>query len=289
MERIVERFFRGRPVFSFEFFPPKSERGFADLFETIAELKGLDPDFVSVTWGAGGSTRRKTVELVEQIQRDAGIVAMAHLSCVGSTRAELNEALDRLAAGGVRNLLPLGGDRPEGYEPPPDALAYANELVEFVRARDGGGDLCLAGACYPETHPRAPGPEHDLRMLVQKCRAGVDFLITQLFFDNRDYFGFVERARAAGIDAPIVPGLMPVVSARNVRRMADLSGARIPEALSERLDAAGEDDRRTLEAGVEWASAQARGLLEGGAPGIHFYTLNRSPATRLIYERLRAL
>ena len=287
--RIIERFSRGRPVFSFEFFPPKTPRGFTSLFDTIAELKRLDPDFVSVTWGAGGSTRRQTVELVTQIQHDAGLTAMAHLSCVGSTRTELSGTLDRLFAGGIRNVLPLGGDRPEGYQPPADALEYASELVEFIRARDDGDDLCLAGACYPETHPSAPSPERDLQMLEHKWHAGVDFLITQLFFDNRDYFRFVEWVRAAGIDAPVVPGLMPVVSSRNVRRMAALSGARIPEALSERLDAAGEDDRRTLEEGVEWAAAQARGLLEGGAPGIHFYTLNRSPATRLVYERLRSL
>ena len=287
--RIIERFSQGRPVFSFEFFPPKTPRGFSGLFDTIAELKRLEPDFVSVTWGAGGSTRRRTVELVTQIQQEVGITAMAHLSCVGSSRAELSAALDRLSAGGIRNLLPLGGDRPEGYEPPADALEFASELVEFIRARPGGGELCLAGACYPETHPRAPSPEDDIRMLVGKWRAGVDFLITQLFFDNRDYFRFVERARAAGVEAPIVPGLMPVVSVKNIRRMASLSGARIPEPLSERLDAAGEDDRRTLEVGVDWAAEQARQLLEGGAPGIHFYTLNRSPATRMVHQRLRAL
>jgi methylenetetrahydrofolate reductase (NADPH) len=286
--RIIERFGSGRPVCSFEFFPPKTPAGFDALFLTIAELKRLSPDFVSVTWGAGGSTRRKTVELVVQIQSEIGITSMAHLSCVGSSRAELAQALDQLAAGGVCNVLALGGDRPAGYQPPPDSFEHADELVGFIRGRAGGQALCLAGACYPETHPAAPSPEADLRMLVQKVRAGVDFLITQLFFDSQDYFGFVARARAAGIEVPIVPGVMPVISSRNVRRMAALSGARIPAELSDRLDAAGDDEQRTLATGVEWATAQCRALLAGGAPGIHFYTLNRSPATRRIFEALFA-
>jgi methylenetetrahydrofolate reductase (NADPH) len=284
--RICDAFGRGRPVLSFEFFPPKTEAGFADLYDTIADLKRLGPSFVSVTWGAGGSTRRKTVELVIQIQNELGITAMAHLSCVGSDRAQLGQTLDQLGAGGICNVLPLGGDRPDGYVPPPDGFSYANELVAFIRARPGGESLSLAGACYPETHPRAPSPEHDLRMLVQKVQAGVDFLITQLFFDNADYFAFLDRARAAGIDVPIVPGIMPVISGRNVRRMAALSGARIPAELASRLDAAADDDARTLEVGVEWATLQCRELLARGAPGIHFYTLNRSPAARRIYTNL---
>jgi methylenetetrahydrofolate reductase (NADPH) len=281
--RIAARLAAGRPVFSFEFFPPKTEPGFAQLFETIRDLKPLDPDFVSVTWGAGGSTRRKTVELVLQIQQEIGLTAMAHLSCVGSRPDELAATLDRLAQGDVSNVLALGGDRPADYEPPPGAFTYANELVEFIRSR---WSFCLGGACYPETHPRAPSPEADLRNLARKVDAGLDFLITQLFFDNADYFGFVRRARAAGVGVPIVPGLMPVVSASNVRRMAALSGARIPAELSASLDAAGDDDERTLEVGVEWATLQCRELLAGGAPGIHFYTLNRSPATRRVHSRL---
>ena len=284
--RICDKFGQDRPVFSFEFFPPKTDRGFADLYRTISDLKRLDPAFVSVTWGAGGSTRRKTVELVAQIQNDLGITAMAHLSCVGSDREQLGDTLDRLARADVYNVLPLGGDRPEDYEPPPDAFDYANELVAFIRARPDGARFSLAGACYPETHPLAPDPETDLRMLAQKVSAGVDFLITQLFFDDADYFDFVSRARAVGIGVPIVPGIMPVISSRNIRRMASLSGAGIPDELAELLDDSGEDDARTLEVGVEWATRQCRGLLEGGAPGIHFYTLNRSPATQRIYERL---
>jgi methylenetetrahydrofolate reductase (NADPH) len=273
-----------RPVISFEFFPPKTEPGFDALFRTITELKELAPAFVSVTWGAGGSTRRKTVELVTRIQQEIGLTAMAHLSCVGSTRVELEATLAQLESQGIENVLALGGDEPPDYVPPPDALRYANELVALIRAR--GASLCVGAACYPETHPRAPSAESDLAMLAQKVRAGTDFLITQLFFDDADYFRFVARARAAGIAQPIVPGIMPVVSTASIRRMTALCGARIPDELGRALDAAADDDERTLEIGVEWAIAQCRELLRRGAPGIHFYTLNRSPATRRIYEQL---
>jgi methylenetetrahydrofolate reductase (NADPH) len=273
----------GAPLISFEFFPPKTEQGHASLLRTVKELKRLDPGFVSVTWGAGGSTRRKTIELTIEIQREIGLVTMAHLTCVGSSRTQIAEALDRLESAGIENVLPLGGDQPEGYQRPADGFDYANELVEFVRSR---WDFCLPGACYPETHPSAPSPEQDLANLVRKVEAGVDFLITQLFFDNADYFSFVERARAAGIGLPIVPGIMPVVSAANIRRITALCGARIPDALGARLDACAEDDRRTLEVGIDWATEQCRELLAHGAPGIHFYTLNRSPATRRIHENL---
>jgi len=281
--RIADRFGEGAPVISFEFFPPKTDAGFDALFRTIAELRQLAPAFVSVTWGAGGSTRRKTVELVARIQDEIDITAMAHLSCVGSTRAELVATLDQLAASGIENVLALGGDQPENYQPPAGALRYANELVALIRPRD---EFCIGAACYPETHPRAESPEHDLAMLVQKVRAGADFLITQLFFDDADYFAFVARARAAGITVPIVPGIMPVVSTASIRRMTTLCGARIPEQLGRALDAAGADDDRALEIGVDWATAQCRELLRRGAPGLHFYTLNRSTATREVYERL---
>jgi methylenetetrahydrofolate reductase (NADPH) len=282
--RISERFATGRPVFSFEFFPPKTEPGFEVLFRTIRDLKPLDPDFVSVTWGAGGSTRRKTVELVIQIQQEAGLTAMAHLSCIGSSREQLAATLDRLASGGIENVLALGGDRPPDYVPPPGAFTYANELAAFIRA---GWDFCLGGACYPETHPAAPSPEEDLRNLVRKVDAGVDFLITQLFFDNADYFAFVERARAVGIGLPIVPGIMPIVSVAGIRRMTTLCKARIPEPLAAELAPLEHDDDATREVGVAWATLQCRELLERGVPGIHFYTLNRSTATRAIFQQLR--
>jgi methylenetetrahydrofolate reductase (NADPH) len=281
--RISDAFGQGRPVISFEFFPPKTEAGFDSLFRAIAELKKLSPSFVSVTWGAGGSTRRKTVELTARIQDEIGITAMAHLSCVGSTADELGATLAQLRALGIENVLALGGDPPDGYVVPPSGLAYANELVALVRARF---DFCVGAACYPEKHPRAPSTESDLAMLVQKVRAGVDFLITQLFFDNADYFAFVARARAAGVTVPIVPGIMPIVSGASIRRMTALCGARIPSELGRALDSAGDDDAATQEIGIEWARRQCRELLASGVPGLHFYTLNRSPATRRIHQSL---
>ncbi|HTO55443.1 MAG TPA: methylenetetrahydrofolate reductase [NAD(P)H] [Myxococcota bacterium] len=270
-------------MISFEFFPPKTEAGFEALFRAIKELKELAPSYVSVTWGAGGSTRRKTVELTARIQDEIGITAMSHLTCVGSTADELGATLGQLRKLGIENVLALGGDQPEGYVAPPGALRYANELVALVRA---GFDFCVGAACYPETHPRAPSAEADLAMLVQKVRCGVDFLITNLYFDNADYFSFVTRARAAGVGVPIVPGIMPIVSHASIRRMTALCGARIPAELAQRLDRAGEDDERTLEVGVEWSTAQCRELLARGAPGLHFYTLNKSNATRRIYQSL---
>jgi methylenetetrahydrofolate reductase (NADPH) len=282
--RIIDRFERGGPVFSFEFFPPKTEAGFDALFGTIQNLKRLDPDFVSVTWGAGGSTRRKTVEIVIRIQQEIGLTTMAHLSCIGSTPEQLGATLDELASGGIQNVLALGGDRPADYAPPPGAFTYANELVSFIRSR---WSYCVGGACYPETHPAARSPEEDLRNLVRKVGAGVDFLITQLFFDNADYFAFVQRARAAGIGVPIVPGIMPITSVAGIRRMVSLCGARIPDELQARLDEVGHDDAATREIGIQWATAQCRELLAHGAPGIHFYTLNRSLATRAIFKGLR--
>jgi methylenetetrahydrofolate reductase (NADPH) len=272
-----------RPVYSFEFFPPKTEKGYAALRRVVSELKHLSPDFVSVTWGAGGSTRDKTVDLVLDIQQEIGLTAMAHLSCIGSTPDQLAATLERLQAGGIENVLALGGDRPVDYVPPEGAFTYANELAAFIRSRWG---FSVGGACYPETHTLAPSPEVDLENLVRKVNAGVDVLITQLYFDNADYFAFVERAREAGITVPIVAGIMPIVSAANIRRMAGLSGARIPSELESRLSEVEHDDRLTMEVGIEWATLQCRELVERDVPGIHFYTLNRSPATRRIFESL---
>jgi methylenetetrahydrofolate reductase (NADPH) len=281
--RISDQFGQGRPVLSFEFFPPKTDKGYDSLYRTIAALRPLQPSYVSVTWGAGGTTRRKTVELVTQIQNELGITAMAHMTTVGSDRGEIAETFDRLQSGGIQNLLALSGDPPEGYVPVPDGFRYASELAEFARSR---WDFCLAAGCYPEIHPRSANLEEDMRYLVQKVEAGVDLLITQLFFDNRHYFDFVARARAAGIELPIVPGIMPIVSQTNVRRIASLSGATMPSELERELESCGEDDEQTRELGIRWAIRQCRELLDRGAPGIHFYTLNRSPATRRIYESI---
>ncbi len=274
----------GGRAFSFEFFPPKSENGFGSLFRTVEELKRLNPDFVSVTWGAGGSSRGKTVEIVAKIQRELGITAMAHLSCIGSSPEQLTETLDRLASEGIENVLALGGDRPDENEPPAGAFMYANELARFIRSR---WDFALAGACYPETHPLAPSREVDLENLTLKTREGAEVLITQLFFDNQGYFDFVARARAAGIEQPIVPGIMPIISTSNIRRITQMCGARIPAELEVQLSSVEGDDARTLEVGVTWATQQCRALLDGGAPGIHFYTMNRSPATRRVFQELQ--
>jgi methylenetetrahydrofolate reductase (NADPH) len=282
--RIVELYSRGGPIFSFEFFPPKTEKGFKSLYRTVEELKPLDPDFVSVTWGAGGSTRRKTVEIVIQIQREIGITAMAHLSCIGMPHDDLTETLERLEKGGIENILALGGDQPPGYEAPEGGFKYANELAGFILSQ---GDFCLGGACYPETHPTAPSSEVDLENLVRKVDTGVEFLITQLYFDNADYFDFVERARAAGISVPIVPGIMPIISAANIRRIAMLSKARIPDELNARLSEVEHDDALTMEVGVEWTTLQCQDLLDRDVPGVHFYTMNKSPATRRVFQNLR--
>jgi len=297
--RIAELYGRGRPVFSFEFFPPKTNTGYEALYRSVLDLKHLNPDFVSVTWGAGGSTRRKTVEIVTRIHRDIGVTTMAHLSCIGSTPDQLRETMEGLREAGIENLLALGGDRPEagienllalggdrpeGYEPPPGAFTYANELAGFIKSTEF--DFCLAGACYPETHPLAPSPEVDLENLVRKVNAGAEFLITQLFFDNRDFFDFCERARDAGIGVPIVAGIMPILNSTSIRRMTSLSGAKIPAELEAKLFGVEHDDDLTYDVGVNWATMQCRELLEHGVPGIHFYTLNKSRATRNIYRNL---
>ncbi len=277
----------GSPTVSFEFFPPRDDAGFAKLSQTIKALRPLRPSFVSVTYGAGGSTRRKTIALVRSIRRETGIEAMAHLTCVGSGREEIAAVLETLRSGGVDNVLPLRGDPPAGqdrFEPPPDGFRYASELVEFIRGR---ADFCLGGACYPETHPEAPSPEADIVNLKRKVDAGSEFLITQLFFDNADFLAFRDRAVAAGIGVPIIAGIMPVRSIKQTRRFANMCGASIPRALADRLDAVKADRAAVWALGIEHATDQCRGLLAEGVAGLHFYTLNRSMASRAIHENLR--
>lgn len=284
--RIADRYARGGPVVSFEFFPPKTEAGFRSLYRTIAELEKLRPGFVSVTWGAGGSTRSQTVELVTRIEREIGITAMAHLTCVGASAEDLAGILDRLAEAGIENVLALRGDPPRGetdWRPVAGGFSHASELAGFIRGR---WSFCLGGACYPEKHPDAPSFEADLDALRRKVDAGVEFLITNLFFDNGDYFRFVDRARGCGIGVPIVPGIMPIVSVANIRRIASLSGARIPPTLEAELVKVGPDDASVMELGIDWATEQCHELLEAGVPGLHFYTLNQSPATRRIHGSL---
>ncbi|HEY6724722.1 MAG TPA: methylenetetrahydrofolate reductase [NAD(P)H] [Polyangiaceae bacterium] len=286
--RIIDKLKAQTPAFSFEFFPPKDADGVERLLATAHELKAQNPTYVSVTYGAGGSTRRLTVELVERIKREVGIETMAHLTCVGATRSDAAQVLDQLQAGGIQNVLPLRGDPPRGatkFEKVAGGFGYASELVAYIREHY---DFCLAGACYPEKHPEAASRESDLAQLKHKVDAGLDFLITQLFFSNTDYFDFVGRARALGIMIPIVAGIMPITNLGQVKRFTTMCGSSIPSALLSKLEAAQDDADAVRAIGVEHASEQCRGLLEGGAPGIHFYTLNRSTATLEILQNIRS-
>lgn len=277
-----------RPFFSFEFFPPKDDEGSRALFATIALLAPLRPAFVSITYGAGGSSRERTVALAKQIKNEIGLTVMAHVTCVGSTRAELRVLFDDLARGGIENVLALRGDPPKGaasFEAPPGGFAHASELVAMLRRNY---DFCIGGACYPETHTEAASPQDDLVHLKEKVDAGADFLITQLFFDNDRFAGFASRARAAGISVPIVPGLMPITNYQQISRFTQAIGASIPPKLLRELDLRREDSKAVEDLGVAYAALQATELLGSGAPGIHFYTLNRSPATRAIVSALIA-
>jgi methylenetetrahydrofolate reductase (NADPH) len=288
------------PVFSFEFFPPKTEQGEQNLYAALAELRTLEPAFVSVTYGAGGSTREKTIAIVKRIREDYGLEAMAHFTCVAATVPELRVTLDEMRAAGIDNVLALRGDPPTGPPEPSDAapgmggeqawvkteggLEYSRELVELIRA---DYPFAIGAACFPETHIHALSPQADIAYLVEKVAAGVDFLITQLFFDNALYFDFLARARAAGIDVPIIPGILPITQIGQLERMTSMCGASIPEGLRQELRAREDSPEAVIDFGVAYATLQCAELLAAGAPGIHFYTLNRSPATRAILGALK--
>ncbi len=277
------------PVFSFEFFPPKTDEGERNLRLTLEDLRAFDPDFVSVTYGAGGTTRARTVEVTKWLKQDLGIEAMAHLSCVGSTREELQEILDDVAAAGIENVLALRGDPPRGeteWKPHPGGLHYSTELAALITERY---PFAVGAACFPEVHPEAPDMAHDLRFLRDKVEAGASFLITQLFFDNELYFRFVQEARAAGIEVPILPGIMPITDVGQIKTITGMCGASIPQRLLEALEWRAGDREAVLQLGVAYATLQCAELLARGAPGIHFYTLNRSPATRAILSAQRLL
>jgi methylenetetrahydrofolate reductase (NADPH) len=277
------------PVFSFEFFPPKTDEGERNLRATLELLTALDPAFVSVTYGAGGSTRNLTVELTKWIKQELGTEAMAHLSCVGASREELRSILDGMQTAGIDNVLALRGDPPRGeteWKPHPGGLRYSTELAALI---SGSYPFAIGAACFPEVHPQAPDMAHDLRFLKEKVDAGASFLITQLFLDNELYFRFVDEARAAGIEVPIVPGIMPITDVRQIKTITGMCGATIPPRLLEALEWRTEDPDAVLQLGVSYATLQCAELLARGAPGIHFYTLNRSPATRAILSALRLL
>ncbi len=276
------------PLFSFEFFPPKTPEGEVNLQRALRELEPLAPDYVSVTYGAGGTTRETTIDIVATLKEQFGIEAMAHFTCVNATREDLRATLDRMRDAGVENVLALRGDPPQGQErwtKTDGGLEYSRELVELIRAEYP--EFVVGGAAFPETHIHATSPEDDIRYLKAKVDAGMQFLITQLFFDNAHYFDFVERARAAGVDVPIIPGVMPITSYEGVKRMTTLSAAELPAGLERELDLRKDDPEAIAELGVSYATLQCAELLAGGAPGIHFITLNRSPATRAILSSLR--
>ncbi len=285
--KIIDSITGHRPSLSFEFFPPKDDVGFWDLYKTILSLKPLNPTYVSVTYGAGGSTRRKTVDLVTRIRSDAEIEPVAHLTCVGSGRREIVELVDSLLAGGVQNILALRGDPPAGgekIETPADGFLHASDLISFLKDRY---DLCLAGACHPETHPEAKDPETDLMYLKQKVDAGCDYLVSQLFFDNADFFRFRERAEKAGITVPIIVGVMPILSVKQIKRFTQMCGSRLPEGLLKKIEAVEDDTEAVRQIGTIHALKQCEELIENGVAGLHFYTMNRSTATRAIFQHLQ--
>ncbi len=285
IDEIIES--TGEPVFSFEFFPPKTPEGEATLRETLALLGDLSPSFVSVTYGAGGTTRARTVEITKWIKQELGIEAMAHLSCVGEPVERLREILDEIGDAGIENVLALRGDAPRGdteWKPHPGGLKYSTELAALI-SEDYG--YCIGAACFPEVHPEAADLASDLRFLKEKVAAGARFLVTQLFFDNELYFDFVREARAVGIDVPIVAGIMPITNVKQITTITGMCGATIPPAVMAELERRADDPEAVLQFGVAYAAQQCADLLRRGAPGIHFYTLNRSPATRAILSSLK--
>lgn len=280
--KISELLASGQPSFSFEFFPPRSPEAEEALAAALVELEPLGPTFVSVTYGAGGSTRERTHEIVVQVMRETSMVSMAHLTCVGHTRADLRKIVTRYRHAGVENILALGGDPPAGVELPKSELDYAIELVQLIREV---GDFSVGVAAHPEPHPRSPSKESDRHHTSEKLRAA-DFAITQFFFEPDHYFDLVDGLTAFGVDKPVIPGIMPVLSLKSIRRMSELQGSEFPAWLEAKLRAVGEDPQEVRKVGVEEATKLCAALLEGGAPGLHFYTLNRSSATREIFTGL---
>ena len=274
---IAELFARGRPLRSLEFFPPKDDAGVAALRGTAEALRRIGPDFVSVTYGAGGTTRDRTAQVSALLKGEFGFTVMPHLTCVGHTRGDLEALADQIHAQGFRNIMTLRGDPPKGattFPVLPDGFRNAAELVGLLKRRQP--DFCLGVAGYPEKHPEAPSLEADLRHLKRKVDAGADFITTQLFFDNAVYYRFVERCRAEGITVPIVPGIMPVLSLKQIQRFTQLCGSTLPAQLTARLEVAADNPDVVEMVGIDWALHQIRGLLANGAPGYHLYILNRA-------------
>jgi methylenetetrahydrofolate reductase (NADPH) len=284
--KIIDLVGRGGPVISFEFFPPRTPDGETALMRTVEALRPLRPSFVSVT-RTGGKPREATIELVARI-RALGIEGAAHVTAIEATRPDIARVIDLLAERSIQNMVALRGDVPPdpAFRRPADGFQYAIDLVRFVRER--GPSLCLVGAGHPEGHPECRDLALSIEHLKAKVDAGLDLVITQLFYDNAHYFGFVERARRAGIRVPLIPGIMPVTNWPQIERITTLSGNRVPPPLRSALERVRDDEQGAMAVGIEWATRQCAELLRGGAPGIHFYTLNRSPATRAIFEHLRS-
>lgn len=283
---IRERLKDSLPSISFEFFPPKSDQGEKDLFETIQRLIPLKPTFVSVTYGAGGSTREKTHNIVKRIKQETPLEPMAHFTCIGHSKAELRQIIEGYSAAGIENILALRGDPPQGqteFRSHPDGLSYADELVTLVRSL---GDFSIGVAAFPERHPESPNWEHDINYFRHKVDAGADFAITQMFFDNRYFFEYLERVKKTGITVPIIPGIMPITNFKQIKRFSELCGATIPEWLVKKMEPLQENNEEVAKVGVEFAIRQCQELLDSDAKGLHFYTLNKSSATVEIYKNL---
>lgn len=285
--KIIDILNRGEKTFSFEFFPPKNYSSILELGINIGQLMKLSPSFISVTYGAGGSTQDASFNLIDYINNKIGLVTMAHYTCVNSTREKVTQDLKYFDEKNIENLILLRGDPPKGetkFNNPGGDFHFASDLIEFVAAEKR---YCIAAAGYPEAHPESPSMEEDIQNLKNKVDKGANFVVTQLFFDNNYYFEFVERARKAGIEVPIIPGIMPITNFKQIKRFTQMCGANIPQPLIENLEPYQDNLAKTYEIGVDFSIAQCRDLLDKGAPGLHFYTLNKSRATVDIFSSIR--
>jgi methylenetetrahydrofolate reductase (NADPH) len=286
--KIIDILSSKHPVFSFEFFPPKSDEAMIQLFKTLQDVKKLNPGYISVTYGAGGATRDRTIEIVKLAKHQINLESMAHVTCIGHSKPEIASILDELKTSKIDNVIALRGDPPKGeksFTPHPDGFAHANELTAFIRS---SYPFCIAVAGYPEGHIESRDRETDWNYLRQKVRAGADFIITQLFFDNNDFYTFEKRMREKGVTVPIIPGIMPITNYHQIVRFTQTCGAKIPKQLRKDLETIQDNQEAVEQLGVKYATQQCKELITHGVPGIHFYTLNRSESTRKIVQELRS-